>query len=283
MFLTRHSTGTKGANATGGGRQHGQPRLLIAGNWKMNGTYSQAVNLAQQLINNSEKDWAAAADIVLCPPFTALRGVSNALAFDHSFIKVGAQNCSAHGQGAHTGEISIDMLADLDCSYCIVGHSERRQLLGESSSQVAAKVLALLKAGLTPIICVGEDHSRYEAGASVQTVVEQLSASLEGVDADLLSNTSLAVAYEPIWAIGTGTVAAPEHAQTVCAAIRSELARLFGPDTAEECRILYGGSVRPANVRAFMSCPDINGALVGGAALDAQEFTDLINNALASV
>jgi triosephosphate isomerase len=251
-------------------------RLLIAGNWKMNKTYTQAVNLAQEISDRARREWASVADVVLIPPFTALRGVSNVIAFDRSFLRVGAQDCSPHQQGAFTGQISVDMLTDLDCAYCIVGHSERRGLLGETDADVAAKAAALEEAGVTPIVCVGEDREVYDRGATVEHVVAQVAGSLGGVD---VSTGGIAVAYEPIWAIGTGMVAAPDHAQRVARAIRERLASMYGDQQARRARVLYGGSVKPGNVAAFIACPDIDGALVGGASLKADDFCSIVTNA----
>lgn len=242
----------------------------------MNTTYEKAVNLAQQVSNLVHKSWSAQTDVVMCPPFTALRGVSNVLDFDHSFIATGAQDCSPHSQGAYTGQVSVDMLTDLDVKYCIVGHSERRGELGEDDALVASKARALEAAGVTPIVCVGEDASVYEAGNTLDHVVSQVEGSLAG----LTGSAGLAVAYEPIWAIGTGKVASPEHAQEVAHALRQKVASLLGQKVSDELRVLYGGSVRPANVAAFVTCPDIDGVLVGGASLDAESFCALIENAV---
>lgn len=258
-------------------RPDGSRRLLIAGNWKMNKTYRQAVDLTQAIVDSLERDWKSQADVVLCPPFTALRGVSNVIAFAHSWAQVGAQDCSFEDEGAFTGQISVSMLTDLDCVYCIVGHSERRGLLGETSADVAKKVIALEKAQVTPILCVGEQRDVYEAGNTEAFVVEEVRASLEGV-AELPAGIS--IAYEPIWAIGTGLVPAPEHAQRVAQAIRQELHALLGEKIADEARILYGGSVKPGNVKQFVSCPDVDGALIGGASLDADSFCRIVENAI---
>ena len=247
-------------------------RPLIAGNWKMNKTYGGAVSLTQDLVDRVERSWKQSADILVCPPYTALRGVSNVIAFDHSFVAVGAQDCSWHEDGAFTGQISISMLKDLDCTYCIVGHSERRTLLGETSEEVARKVCALAAAGVTPIVCVGEDRATYDAGDTVAYVTGQVRDSLAGYEP---SSCGLVVAYEPIWAIGSGLVPSPEHAQAVAQAIREEVAALFGDKVARELRVLYGGSVRPANASQFTSGADVDGVLVGGASLDATSFYEL--------
>lgn len=248
-------------------------RPLVAANWKMNKTYSQGVNLAQGVCDRLERSWRTKVDVVMCPPFTVLRGVSNVIAFDRSFAQVGAQDCYWEPAGAFTGAISVEMLADLDCAWCIVGHSERRSLFGETSEQVARKVSALLAGKVTPIVCVGEPRDVYDAGDTCAYVVEQLLASLEGVPAP---QGEVVVAYEPVWAIGSGLVATPEHAQVVASAIREAIARRFGEQAAQRDRVLYGGSVKPGNVGMFTSCPDVDGVLVGGASLDAESFCDLI-------
>ncbi|MBM6999519.1 triose-phosphate isomerase [bacterium] len=252
---------------------------IIAGNWKMHKTYAEAVSLTQGIIDRLPKDATRRADVVLCPPFTALRGVSNAIAFDHARIKVGAQDCSAEPEGAYTGQVSVAMIADLDAAYAIVGHSERRGLLGETSADVAAKARALCAAGLTPIVCVGESREVYEAGDTIDFVVDEVAASLAGVRVDA-DAAGLCVAYEPIWAIGTGLVPSPEHAQRVAAAIRAQVGATCGAQVAERARVLYGGSVKPGNVAAFMVQQDVDGALVGGASLDADTFVRLVLSAL---
>lgn len=254
----------------------GDRKLLIAGNWKMNTTYKGAVTLAQQVSDLARGSWRDRADVVMCPPFTALRGVSNVLNFDRSFIATGAQDCSAHPQGARTGQVSVDMLTDLDVRYCIVGHSERRSELGEDDALVASKARALEEAGVTPIVCVGEDLSCYEAGGTLDRVVSQVAGSLAG----LTGEAGLAVAYEPVWAIGTGKVASPEHAQSVARAVREKVAGMLGERAASQLRVLYGGSVRPGNVAAFVGCADIDGVLVGGASLDADDFCAIVENAV---
>ncbi len=256
----------------------GQRRLIVAGNWKMNETYREAVDLAQGVCDRLSREWREDADVVLCPPFTALRGVSNVIAFDHSaWCQVGAQDVSFEGDGAFTGQISARMIADLDCLWCIVGHSERRGLLGETDADVARKAAALQAAGITPIVCVGEGRDVYEAGQTVDHVTAQVAGSLAGLE---VGQAGLVLAYEPIWAIGTGLVPSPEHAQRVANAIRACVAQTLGEDVAQAARVLYGGSVKPGNVAAFVSCPDVDGVLVGGAALDADDFVAIVCRAV---
>ena len=250
---------------------------LVAGNWKMHGTYADAVKLAQQVVDRLERSWRGRVDVVMCPPFTALRGVSNVIAFDRSFAQVGAQDCHTADAGAFTGEISPAMLSDLDCSWCIVGHSERRTLFGETDADVAAKCTALARHGISPIVCVGEPAEVYDAGDTVAYVAGQVRASLEGAT---LTGVDLAVAYEPVWAIGSGRVPSPEHVQTVAAAVRAAVAQVRCDKRAASARILYGGSVKPGNAAAFASCPDVDGVLVGGDSLNAEAFVDIVGRVL---
>lgn len=246
---------------------------LVVGNWKMNMTYGDAVKLAQGVVDRLERSWKSRVGVVMCPPFTALRGVSNVINFDKSYAQVGAQDCSTEEGGAFTGQISAAMLADLDCAWCIVGHSERRMLCGETDAEVAAKCTALSKHGVAPIVCVGEPIEIYEAGETIDYVTAQVRASLAEASLD---GVDLAVAYEPVWAIGSGQVPTPEHVQDVASAIRAAVAEVRCEKRAASTRILYGGSVKPGNVAFFADCPDIDGVLVGGASLDAQKFVDII-------
>lgn len=264
--------------ARGRGRAQAGGRLpLVAANWKMHETYSEGVQLAQAVVDRLERSWRTRCEVVMCPPFTVLRGVSNVIAFAGSWAQVGAQDCHWEQKGAFTGEVSIPMIKDLDCAFCIVGHSERRALFGETDEVVARKAAALLEAGVTPILCVGEPREVFEAGQTVEHVVAQLRASLADVS---VPQTGLVVAYEPVWAIGSGEVPTPEHAQRVAAALRAELGELCGPEAAEASRVLYGGSVKPGNVAAFTAQPDVDGALVGGASLDAGAFVDIVKGVL---
>lgn len=265
------------------GRPQSQPqpgderKVVVAGNWKMNKTYSAAVQLAQLVDDRLERSWKNSVEIVLCPPATALRGVSNVLAFDKSFAKVGGQDCSPEDAGAFTGDISAPMLADLDCAWCIVGHSERRHGHGETSEQVSAKAAALIRAGIAPIVCVGEPLDVYEAGSTSAYVTEQVRASLAGLD---LAGRDFAVAYEPVWAIGSGKVPTPEYVQDVAAQIRAAVAEVAGQDCAKRCYVLYGGSVKAGNAAFFTACADVDGVLVGGDALDADKFIDIVKAVL---
>jgi triosephosphate isomerase len=248
-------------------------RPLIAGNWKMHMTHLEAIGLTQKVVFSlTEKDLDTA-EVVVLPPFTALRSVQTLVAGDKLAIGFGAQDLSRHDSGAYTGEVSGGMLAALACTYVVVGHSERREHHGEDDAVVAAKVQAALRHGLVPILCVGEGLEVRQADGHVAHCCGQLDAALAGLDAPQVRG--LVIAYEPVWAIGTGEVATPQDAQEVCAALRSRLAERFGPETAAEVRILYGGSVKAANTAGIMAGPDIDGALVGGASLDADEFAQI--------
>lgn len=252
-------------------------KVVVAGNWKMNKTYGEAVQLAQLVSDRLKRGWKDEVEVVLCPPATALRGVSNVLAFDKSYAKVGGQDCSAHDSGAYTGDVSAAMLADLDCAWCIVGHSERRAGHGETSEQVAAKCAALIRAGIAPMVCVGEPESVYDAGDTAEYVAEQVRSSLAGLD---LAGRDFAVAYEPVWAIGTGKVPTPEVVQGVAAQIRAAVAQTLGQDAARRCSVLYGGSVKSGNAALFCTCDDVDGVLVGGDSLDADKFVAIIEAVL---
>ncbi|RBY83080.1 triose-phosphate isomerase [Geodermatophilus sp. TF02-6] len=256
---------------------------MIAGNWKMHLTHLEAIGLVQKLVFSLKEAELEAAEVVVLPPFTALRSVQTLVAGDKLDVGYGAQDLSAHDSGAYTGEVSGAMLAALDCTYVVVGHSERRALHGEDDAVVASKVQAALRHGLVPILCVGEGLEVRRAGQHVPYTTAQLDAALEGLSTEQLTapgdGTGIVIAYEPVWAIGTGEVATPEDAQEVCGAIRSRLAERFGPGTAEVVRILYGGSVKAANTAGILAGPDIDGALVGGASLDADEFAQICRTA----
>lgn len=253
-----------------------RPRTpLIAGNWKMHKITSEATQLAKEL--RERLDGRAGADVVLCPPFTALAPVRAALR--GSTLELGAQDVHWEARGAFTGAISAAMLLDLACRWAIIGHSERRQYFGDTDETVARKVRAALKAGLKPILCVGETWSEREAGSTDIVVKKQLTAALEGLSAEDVAG--LAIAYEPIWAIGTGRAATGADAAQVTALLRAETARLISPAASATMRILYGGSVTPANMAEFMEQPDVDGALVGGASLQAESFTGIVGAALA--
>ena len=241
-------------------------RPLIAGNWKMNGLRVEAEALATDL---ARRTWAAGApafDLLLCPPFTLVARVAAAVA--GSGIAVGGQDCHAEEKGAHTGDVSAAMLADLGCSFVIVGHSERRADHGEDDALVKAKAEAVLAAGLCAIVCIGETEAEHDAGRTLATVAGQVDASLPaGAGA---ANT--VIAYEPVWAIGSGRTAKSEEVQEVHTHIRSELSKRLGREEAEGIRILYGGSVKPENAAALLTLADVDGGLIGGASLDADGF-----------
>ncbi|HCA86677.1 MAG TPA: triose-phosphate isomerase [Streptomyces sp.] len=247
---------------------------LMAGNWKMNLNHLEAIAHLQKLaFALADKDYDAV-EVAVLPPFTDLRTVQTLVDGDKLKIVYGAQDISAHDGGAYTGEISGSMLSKLKCSYVAIGHSERRQYHGEGEEIVNAKVKAAYKHGLTPILCVGEGLEVRKAGNQVTHTLAQLDGALAGVPAEQAE--SVVVAYEPVWAIGTGEVATPEDAQEVCGAIRGRLAELYSQELAEKVRIQYGGSVKSGNVAAIMAQPDVDGALIGGAALDAEEFVKIV-------
>lgn len=253
---------------------------IIAGNWKMNNTVAEAVVLTQEISNIFEKHLCDKVDVVICPPSLDLKAVKGVLEFDKQRIFVGAQNCYFEDHGAFTGEISVRMISDAGCDFCIVGHSERREIFGETNDVINDKVKALLDYSgkkMTPILCVGESLSVRESGDFVEYVTKQVEAGLAGVD--LFDSEHLVIAYEPIWAIGTGRTATPEQAEEVCIAIRTCLANLYGQQKAEEIRILYGGSMNEGNVDALLSQPNIDGGLIGGASLKAESFVNLVKSA----
>lgn len=245
---------------------------LMAGNWKMNLNHQEAVVLVQKLAWTLEdkKHDHAAVEVVVVPPFTDLRSVQTLVDGDRLKIKYGAQDVSVHDSGAYTGEISAAMLSKLGCSYVVVGHSERREHHQESDALVNAKAHKVLAAGMVPIVCVGEGLDIRKAGEQVTYTLGQVEGSLAGFSAEQIAG--LVVAYEPVWAIGTGEVATPEDAQEVCGAIRDRIRELHGDAAADGVRVLYGGSVKASNVAGIMEKPDVDGALVGGASLQADEF-----------
>ena len=248
-------------------------RPLIAGNWKMHLTHLEAIGLVQKLAFSLKEPELEAAEVVVLPPFTALRSVQTLVTGDKLEVGYGAQDLSVQDSGAYTGEVSGAMLAALACRYVVVGHSERRAMHAEDDAVVAGKVRAALRHGLVPILCVGEGLEVRRAGEHVAHCTAQLDAALEGLTAETVAG--IVLAYEPVWAIGTGEVATPEDAQEVCGAIRSRLAERFGAETAGIVRILYGGSVKAANTAGILAGADIDGALVGGASLDADEFAQI--------
>ncbi len=243
---------------------------IIAGNWKMNLKVSEGLELAREIRNRASR--FRDVEVVLAPPATSLYPILQSL--KESRIAVAAQNCHFEQKGAFTGELSPLHLKDIGCQYCIIGHSERRQLFGESDEGVAKKARALLDLGLIPIICMGETLEQREAGITLDVIKGQLKAGLSLLEPSEV--TRCVLAYEPIWAIGTGRTASPAQAQEVHAAIRGELSELFGEQVSQQLRIQYGGSVKPQNVRALMAQPDIDGALVGGASLKADSFVQLV-------
>jgi triosephosphate isomerase (TIM) len=243
---------------------------LIAGNWKMHNNHLEAIALTQKLgFALTDKDFAAA-DIAVLPPFTALRSVQTLIDGDRLRLLYGAQDVSPHDDGAYTGDISARMLAKLGCQFVVVGHSERRRYHHEDDALVNAKLRAVLQRSMTPMLCIGEPLEVRQAGQHLEYTLAQLDGGLAGVTAEQVAG--LVVAYEPVWAIGTGEVATPADAQEVCGAIRARISAVHGHAAAGSTRILYGGSVKPDNMPAIMAEPDVDGALVGGASLDAGEF-----------
>jgi triosephosphate isomerase (TIM) len=247
---------------------------LMAGNWKMNLNHLEALALVQKLAFSLTDDDFDAVEVAVLPPFTDIRSVQTLVDGDKYRIVYGAQDCSPHASGAHTGDIAASMLSKLGCSYVVVGHSERRADHHEDDALVNAKVKAAFAEKVVPILCVGEPLEVRQEGRHVEHTLSQLGAALEGVGADLARQ--VVVAYEPVWAIGTGEVATPEDAQEVCAAIRTRLAELYSGDLADGVRVLYGGSVKVGNVAAIMAQTDVDGALVGGASIDPDEFVGIV-------
>jgi triosephosphate isomerase len=250
-------------------------KLIIAGNWKMNKTVAEALALVSDLKLELAK--IREVDIVICPAFTALESVSKAM-IDDSNIRLGAQNMSENNFGAFTGEICAGMLKEFSVRYVILGHSERRQFQKESDALIAKKAAAAHAASLKPIVCVGETLAEREAGQMQKVLETQVSGSLAGLTKEQMAETI--VAYEPVWAIGTGKTATTQQTQEAHAFIRGLLVKLFGDAVAKKVRIQYGGSVKPANARELMSQPDVDGALVGGAALESRSFADIIKNSI---
>jgi triosephosphate isomerase len=252
---------------------------LISGNWKMHHNHFEAIALVQKLSYELTKDDVEAVDVSIHPPFTDLRSVQTVLESDKIPVALGAQNCHWEAKGAFTGEVAPAMLAKLNVAYVIVGHSERRELFGETDEMVSRKVQAVLAAGMTPILCVGETLEEREAGSTESKVSGQLAAGLAGCSPAQVGG--LVVAYEPIWAIGTGRTASDDDAQAVCGFLRSRVAEQLGAEAAESVRIQYGGSVKPDNTAGLMAQPDIDGALVGGASLEAESFAAIVQYRLA--
>jgi triosephosphate isomerase (TIM) len=249
-------------------------RPLIAGNWKMHKTHLEGLQLTQKLAWALSREDTDAVEVVVCPPFTALRTVGTLIDGDKLPIGLGAQDCHPEPQGAFTGEIAAPMLAKLGCAYVIVGHSERRQHFGETDELVNRKARAVLGAGMRPIVCVGETLEQREAGQTAEVVQGQVRGSLAGLPAEQVAG--LVVAYEPVWAIGTGRAATSDDAQDTIALVRGTVAELAGQAAAEQLRVQYGGSVKAGNAEELAAKPDIDGALVGGASLDADEFALIV-------
>ena len=249
---------------------------ILAGNWKMHKDHLEAIQLVQKLAYHlDERDWGGQ-DIVVCPPAVSLRSIQTLIASEHLPLQLGAQNCHWEDAGAFTGEVAPGMLARLDVSWVICGHSERRALFGETNDVVNAKVKAVLRHGMGPILCVGEVLDERQAGEAESVVSGQLRASLAGVT--IPSPDQLVIAYEPVWAIGTGKTATAADAQDMCAFVRRELADIFDADAAAGIRVQYGGSVKPGNIRELMAQDDIDGALVGGASLNSDDFALIVGH-----
>jgi len=246
---------------------------LIAGNWKMNQNHLEAIALVQKIAFALPEKYYAKVDVAVLPPFTDIRSVQTLTDGDKLSLTYGAQDLSPHDSGAYTGDVSGLMLAKLGCSFVTVGHSERREYHGESDELVNKKVKAALKHGIKPILCVGEKLEVREAGEHIAHTTTQLVEGLKGLKAEQVKD--VVVAYEPVWAIGTGKVATPQDAEEVCGAIRATLAEKYGAEVASSVRVLYGGSAKANNISDLVACENIDGALVGGASLDGDEFTKL--------
>lgn len=245
-------------------------RPLIAGNWKMNLNHLEAIAVTQKLVYSLEEKDFEKVEVAVFPPFTDIRSVQTLVDGDRLRISYGAQDLSAEKGGAFTGDISASMLQKLGCTYVIIGHSERRAIHGESDELINRKIKAATSEGIAPILCVGEELAVREEGRQIEHVVAQLRAALKGVHKPDMKK--IVFAYEPVWAIGTGRTATPDDAEEVCLAIRTELRKIGNDEIAENARILYGGSVKSSNIVEIMRKPNVNGALVGGASLDPEEF-----------
>jgi triosephosphate isomerase len=248
-------------------------QTLIAGNWKMNLNHLEAIALVQKIAFSLPEKYFAKVEVAVLPPFTDIRSVQTLVDGDKLLLRYGAQDISPRDSGAYTGEVSGPMLAKLGCTYVVVGHSERREYHAETDELVNKKVRAAVKHGIAPILCVGERLEVREESGQVEHCNAQLIAGLKGLKAEQVRD--VVIAYEPVWAIGTGRVATPADAQEVCGALRSKLEEKYGPEIAGAVRILYGGSVKSGNVAELVAQTDVDGALVGGASLDGEEFTKL--------
>jgi triosephosphate isomerase len=249
---------------------------MVAGNWKMYKTAGEGAILVEDVAEVVRDVWTEV-ECVVCPPFTAIKSVSTLIELDHLKLGLGAQDVFWEEEGAYTGAIAPRMLGELRCDYCIVGHSERREFFGETNETVNKKVLALLRHDIKPIVCCGESLGTYEAGETATFVRAQIREGIAGLTAEQAAD--LVIAYEPIWAIGTGHTPTPEKANDVARMIRATVGAMYGPESARTVRVLYGGSVKPENAALFFSEPDIDGALVGGAALKAESFSDIVHAA----
>jgi triosephosphate isomerase len=249
-------------------------RPIIAANWKMHKTHLEAIQFVQQLSYLLEKEDSERVEVVIAPAFTAIRSVQTLMESDRLDYGLAAQNVYFEEKGAFTGEVSAGMLAALKVAYVIVGHSERRQLFGETDATVARKVKAVFGEGMTPVVCVGETLEERDGGRTKEKVLGQIKAGLAGLTPDQAAKA--VVAYEPIWAIGTGRNATAEDAGAVIRDVRAQVASMFGDDAAQRTRIQYGGSVKPGNIREFMAHPDVDGALVGGASLEPDDFALIV-------
>jgi triosephosphate isomerase len=248
-------------------------RPLIAGNWKMNLNHLEAIALVQKIAFSLPEKYFDKVDVSVLPPFTDIRSVQTLVDGDKLLLTYGAQDLSPHESGAYTGDVSGAMLAKLGCTFVVVGHSERREYHAEDDALVNRKVKAAVKHGLVPILCVGEKVDVREEGGHVEHCTGQLLAGLKGLRAEQVRE--VVIAYEPVWAIGTGRVATPKDAQEVCGALRAALVEKYGEDVASAVRVLYGGSVKSGNIGELVAQDDVDGALVGGASLDGDEFTKL--------
>ena len=248
-------------------------KLMIAGNWKMNKTYTEGVVLAQGLAD-ALKDAEVKVDVVVCPPTVDLKGVSEVIDQTSAPFALGAQNVYFEESGAFTGETAPSMLESVGATYCVIGHSERRGYFGETDEDINKKAKALMAHNIVPISCCGEPLEVREAGKHVEFVVDQIKKDTEGLE--ITDPSKYVSAYEPIWAIGTGKTATADDAQEVCGAIRETLVQIFGQETADGIRVLYGGSAKPSNIAELVAKPDVDGALVGGASLKAEDFSQMV-------
>jgi triosephosphate isomerase len=268
--------GWAGAASRAGGSRRGRP--LLSGNWKMHHNHLEAIQVVQKLAYRLSPGDLEQAEVSVHPPFTALRSVQTVLESDETPIALGAQNCHWEDEGAYTGEVSAAMLTKLKVSYVIVGHSERRQLFRDTDEQINRRLQAVLRHHMTPILCVGETLEEREGGRTAERVTEQLRADLDGVTQEAVG--TMVVAYEPVWAIGTGKNATPDDAEETCALIRSVVREMAGAEAAESLRVQYGGSVSSGNAGDLMAQRDVDGLLVGGASLDPDVFSLVVKGAL---